>query len=413
MLVRKTSTGCEVMEKVARRMPYEIFRGCQYRVLYTCKACGRDELFRVRESSGKGGGSQPAHKPAAKPHKPAADPHAAAAKAHKKEAAKQAKHAKAAKKDAEKRAKAAKKDAEKKAKAVEKTRKDTEKKAKAVEKEAGKKAKAVEKTRKDTEKKAKAVEKEAGKKAKADDKKAKAMEKDAGKKAKADEKSHAVATKKATKNQANEKHHQHSATEHFTALGKHHTSMPVAAEYHDIQSKLEYHEQQYDNHVKNAIEIGTRMRNDTTTNLSENTDRQLSNHTFIRWTGPQKQTIDTNANGTHLHRKLKIASLKTLHQFSGKETTHVMYELLVYTIRKQDVMLFERLFHYTNWDFLGADTKMQYSESILSGYTEATESVVDNIVLHKFAYGRNLLLENAREARLSSRTIRRLQNAIM
>jgi hypothetical protein len=392
------------MEEVARKMGYEIFRGCQYRVVYTCKACGRDELFRVRESSGKGGGgSKPAHKPAAKPHKPAADPHAAAAKAHKKEAAKQAKHAKAAKKDAEKKAKAAKKDAEKKAKA-------DDKKAKAVKKDADKKIKADDKKAKSHDEKTKAAEKKATKKT--EDKN------------RAAEKSHAVSTKNeiqnataahklATKHQANEKHHQDTATGHFTALGKHHTSMPVAAEYHDIQSKLKYHEQQYDNHVKNAIEIGTRMRNNTTTNLSETTDRLHSNHAFIPWKGPQKQTIDKKANGTQLNKKVKIASLKTLHIFSGKETTQTMYELLVYTIRKQDVMLFERLFHYTNWDFLGADTKMPYSESILSGYTEATESVVDNIVLHKFEYGRDLLLKNAREAQLSSRTIRRLQEAIM
>ena len=116
-------------------------------------------------------------------------------------------------------------------------------------------------------------------------------------------------------------------------------------------------------------------------------------------------TIDRGASKVMLNTNLKIASLKLIKQFTGKESTHVMYELLVYTIWAKDTELFKRFFHYTNWGFLGADIKRPYKNSF--------RSVVDNIVLEKFAYGRDLLLEHAREARLSPNTIRRLKEAEM
>jgi len=331
-------------------MAYEMGPAWQYREPCECMWCRSEQIFRVRESSSKAVHS--------KPH--ASTAHAPKSKAPEKAAA----HA-----------------AKKKSKAAEKA-------TAAAQKTADKKAEA------------------AAKKKTADEAKA--------------------AKKSKIKEEAMQKHHRDFAAHHLKNVEKYGANRNAAGhsstvEHHGKQHKADYHEQQYRERLEKASGAGTQhLRGEHDENqeykhkikMSDTTGEKDTHAVFRPWRGPKKQTINKDSKTTVLNTDLKIATLKMTRRFTGKECTYVMFMLLLRSIEKKDELLLERLFHYTNWEFIGADSKYLYRVGMWRDTVDTT-SVVESILSHNFVFGRDLFLKHAREARLSQGTIRRLQDAKM
>jgi len=123
-----------------------------------------------------------------------------------------------------------------------------------------------------------------------------------------------------------------------------------------------------------------------------------------KWGGPQKQSANVPTGKLRLDAAvtfLKVGFIKTRKRFSGNESSSAIFEMFIWSVKNRDKGFFKRLFDYTDWKLLDINEPRMY--------TTYETSIVASVVLQKFVYAMNLLLETSEDTRLSTESIKRLE----
>jgi len=123
-----------------------------------------------------------------------------------------------------------------------------------------------------------------------------------------------------------------------------------------------------------------------------------------KWGGPQKQSANVPEGQWRLNSAvtfLTVGFIKTRKRFSGKESSTALFEMFCWCADNKDKAFFRRLFDYTDWKILNINK--------IGIYDMVETSIVSSVVVEKFAYAMNLLLETSKYTRLSTESIKRLE----
>jgi len=123
-----------------------------------------------------------------------------------------------------------------------------------------------------------------------------------------------------------------------------------------------------------------------------------------KWGGPQKQSANVPKGQWRLNSAvtfLTVGFIKTRKRFSGKESSTALFEMFCWCADNKDKAFFRRLFDYTDWKILNINK--------IGIYDMVETSIVSSVVVEKFAYAMNLLLETSKYTRLSTESIKRLE----
>jgi len=137
---------------------------------------------------------------------------------------------------------------------------------------------------------------------------------------------------------------------------------------------------------------------------SENMSEEYKLDNQPKWEGPQKQSANVSTSKLRLDAAatlLRVGLIKIRKRFSGNESWRAIFEMFVWSAKNKDKGFFKRLFDYTGWKIFDINKQRMY--------TTYETSIVTSVVLPKFVYAMNLLLETSEYTRLSAESIKKIE----